>query len=151
MKLFICGSRTIINIDWISSKIQECIAENHFTDITLFNDCLSSVDAIAREWAESHNVCIKDFPPPALDSTHSLFYKRNDRMVQECEYGENHEIKHETKHFSPGTKIYCAQGLWDDGYENIVVIGKHRKSPKYTKIIMQRKHRRFKKNNLKND
>ena len=61
-------------------------------------------------------------------------------IVQEREYGENHEIKHGTKHFSPGTKVYCAQGLWGDGYENIVVIGKHRKSPKYTKLIMQRKH-----------
>ncbi len=61
-------------------------------------------------------------------------------IVQEREYGENHEIKHGTKHFSSGTKVYCAQGLWGDGYENIVVIGKHRKSPKYTKLIMQRKH-----------
>ena len=61
-------------------------------------------------------------------------------IVQEREYSENHEIKHGTKHFSPGTKVYCAQGLWGDGYENIVVIGKHRGSPKYTKLIMQRKH-----------
>ena len=61
-------------------------------------------------------------------------------IVQEREYGEEHEIKHGTKHFSPGTKVYCARGFWGDGYEYIVVIGKHRKSPKYTKLIMQRKH-----------
>ena len=45
------------------------------------------------------------------------------------EYGENHEVKLGTKHFSPGTKVYCAPGHWGDGGENIVVIGKHRGSP----------------------
>ncbi len=61
-------------------------------------------------------------------------------IVQEREYGENHELKHGTKHFSPGTKVYCAPGHWADGYENIIVIGKHRGSPKYAKLIMQRKY-----------
>lgn len=60
-------------------------------------------------------------------------------IVQEREYGKNHEIKHGTKHFSPGTKVYCAPGHWGDGYENIIVIGKHRGSPKYSKLVMQRK------------
>ena len=49
MNLFICGSRTITDKEWICSKIEECIADNHFTDITLFNDNLQGVDAIARE------------------------------------------------------------------------------------------------------
>ncbi len=61
-------------------------------------------------------------------------------IVQEREYGENHEIKYGTKHFSPGTKVYCARGLWGDGYENIIVIGKYRGRVKYTKLIMQRKY-----------
>ena len=61
-------------------------------------------------------------------------------IVQEREYGENHEAKLGTKHFSPGTKVYCAPGHWGDGYENIVVIGKHRGSPKYIEIIMPKKH-----------
>ena len=37
-------------------------------------------------------------------------------------------------------KIYCAPGHWGDGGENIVVIGKHRGSPKYIEIIIPRKH-----------
>ncbi len=61
-------------------------------------------------------------------------------IVQERKYGENHEVKLGTKHFSPGTKIYYAPGHWGDGGENIVVIGKHRGSPKYIEIIMPRKH-----------
>jgi len=32
--------------------LEECIAENHFTDITVFTDNLKGVDAIARGWAE---------------------------------------------------------------------------------------------------
>ena len=52
-------------------------------------------------------------------------------IVQERDYGENHEVKLGTKHFSPGTKVYCAPGHWGDGGENIVVIGKHRGSPQY--------------------
>jgi hypothetical protein len=34
-----------------------------------------------------------------------------------------------TKHFSAGTKVYCYPPVWGDGYENIKVIGRHRKSP----------------------
>ena len=61
-------------------------------------------------------------------------------VVQTHEYGENHETRIGTKHFSPGTKVYCMPGNWGDGYENIVVIAKHRKSFKYIEIIMPRKH-----------
>ena len=49
-------------------------------------------------------------------------------IVQTHEYGENHETRIGAKHFSPGTKVYCMPGNWGDGYENIVVIAKHRKS-----------------------
>ncbi len=86
MKLFICGSRAITNKEWIFSKIEECIAENHFTDITVYTDNLEGVDAIAREWAESHNLCIKEFPLPVPDFPNSLFYKRDESMVIGCDF-----------------------------------------------------------------
>lgn len=60
-------------------------------------------------------------------------------IVKEHEFGENHEIQYGTKHFSGGTKVYCAPANWGDGYENIVVIGKHRNSFKYIEIIMPSK------------
>ena len=62
-------------------------------------------------------------------------------IVQKREYGENHEIKYGTKHFSPGTKIYCAQGCWGDGYENIIVIVKilkiHTATKKESPLILR--------------
>lgn len=54
------------------------------------------------------------------------------------EYGENHEIRHGTKHFSGGTKVYCYPSHWGDGYENIHVIGKPRKSRNLIMIVIQR-------------
>ena len=36
------------------------------------------------------------------------------------------QILEGTKHFSPGTKVYCLPSQWGDGYEQVVVIGRHR-------------------------
>jgi hypothetical protein len=38
------------------------------------------------------------------------------------------EAKRGTKHFSAGTKVYAFPAQWGDGYEKIVVVGKHRGS-----------------------
>jgi hypothetical protein len=51
-------------------------------------------------------------------------------------YGVGKEIKEGTKHFAPQTKVYCLPMIWGDGYENIRVIGKHRKSRKYVCLVM---------------
>ncbi len=59
-------------------------------------------------------------------------------IVCEHEFGENRELRLGTKHFSPGTKVFCCRSFCGDGYENIVVIGKQRKSPKYIELIMSR-------------
>lgn len=86
MNLFICGSRTIEDKKWIFSKIEECIAENHFTNITVFNDNLKGVDAIAREWAIEHGVPVIEFPPDYEKYKHDACYKRNEAMVIECDF-----------------------------------------------------------------
>ncbi len=52
------------------------------------------------------------------------------------EHGESKEIKFGTKHFFPGTKVYCYPVLWGDGYEQIKVIGRHRGSHKYVTMII---------------
>ncbi len=52
----------------------------------------------------------------------------------------NQEIKQGTKHFSTNTKVYCFPALWGDGYENIKVIGRHRKKSRNICIIMPSKH-----------
>ena len=53
--------------------------------------------------------------------------------------GENGELVNGTKHFAAGTKVYLARQQWGDGYENVVVIGKHRGSFRYSEIIMDTK------------
>ncbi|NIG56743.1 hypothetical protein [Chitinophaga sp. Cy-1792] len=45
-----------------------------------------------------------------------------------------------TKHFSTGTKVYCFPSQWGDGYEKILVIGRHRKTSRNICIIMPAKH-----------
>ena len=58
-------------------------------------------------------------------------------IVDRRRYGEGgSEIKPGTKHFSGGTKIYCLPAQWGDGYNQVVVIGRHRGSKKYTTMII---------------
>ena len=56
MKLFICGSRTITDKEWIFTEIEKCIEENVFTDITILEGEAKGADLIAKEWAISHNI-----------------------------------------------------------------------------------------------
>ena len=62
-------------------------------------------------------------------------------IVEKHELGENKEIRFGTKHFVPGTKVYCLPHLGFGGvaWDNIVVMGKPRKRFKLIKIVIQRK------------
>jgi len=42
-----------------------------------------------------------------------------------------------TKHFSPGTKVFCLPARWGDGYEKIVAIGRHRGSKLFSKMVIR--------------
>ena len=46
------------------------------------------------------------------------------------------QVQRGTTHFSPGTKVYCGQVLWGDGYEHIAVIGRHRGSRRYAALVV---------------
>ena len=48
-------------------------------------------------------------------------------------YGQEHEVKYGTKHFSPGTKVYIAPHQWGDGGENLVVLG----NPRHKKGLIE--------------
>ncbi len=61
-------------------------------------------------------------------------------IIGEHQFGAAKEIKYGTKHFSTNTKVHCFPVLWGDGYENIKVIGRHRKSRKQICIIMPSKY-----------
>jgi len=60
-------------------------------------------------------------------------------VVETRLHGEGREIRSGTKHFSPGTKVYCFPPLWGDGYEKVKVIGRHRGSKKFATIVMASK------------
>ncbi len=60
-------------------------------------------------------------------------------VVDEHPHGENKELKRGTKHFSPGSKVYCYPPLWGDGYEKIKVIGHHRHSRQLVEMVTRSK------------
>ena len=61
-------------------------------------------------------------------------------IVEKHYYGEDKQIRIGTKQFSPNTKVFCYPILWGDGYEDIKVIGRPRKSNKFITIVMKAKY-----------
>ena len=59
-------------------------------------------------------------------------------IVEKRAYGDGgQETRSGTKNFSPGTKVYCLHGQWGDGYEKIIVIGRHRGSKKFITVVVR--------------
>jgi len=75
-----------------------------------------------------------------IEQGHSWCWCLVGNIVQEHEFGEEHEIKYGTKQFSCGAKVYLAPAQWGDGYENIVVIGQPRKRKKLIEVITHSKY-----------
>lgn len=50
-------------------------------------------------------------------SGHSWCWCLAGNIVQEHEFGEEHEKRLGTKQFARGTKVFCAPSAWGDGYE----------------------------------
>jgi len=60
-------------------------------------------------------------------------------VVASCVDAETGEVKRGTKHFAAGTKVWCLPGQWGDGYEKIVVIGRHRGSRRLVRMVIPAK------------
>jgi hypothetical protein len=59
-------------------------------------------------------------------------------IVPERPYGPGGaEKRRGTKHFRPGAKVYCFPALWGDGYEQIKVVGRHRRSNRYVTMVIK--------------
>lgn len=56
-------------------------------------------------------------------------------IVENIPFGAEHRIRKGTKHFSPGTKIYCYPPLWDI-WNNVQVIGRHRGSRQFATMVI---------------
>ena len=61
-------------------------------------------------------------------------------IVEEHEFGEEHEVKTGTKQFGPGAKVYLAPVQWGDGFENVVAIGVPRHQKRNIEIITRRNY-----------
>lgn len=61
-------------------------------------------------------------------------------IVEEHEYGENHEIRCGTKQFRPNAKVYINLVYGGMGHENILVIGMPRHSYKYIEIVIKMRY-----------
>ncbi len=56
-------------------------------------------------------------------------------IVDEHPFGQEGEIRRGTRHFRPGTKVYCLPPQWGDGYESVITIGKSRGSRKWITVV----------------
>ena len=57
-------------------------------------------------------------------------------VVEEHACGESKEIRRGSKHFTPGTKVYCLPPQWGDGYEKVVAVGIARGSRRWITVVM---------------
>jgi len=61
-------------------------------------------------------------------------------IVSEHEFGEARAVLSGTKHFTPGTKVYCLPPQWGDGYEKTIAVGICRKSRRWITVVMATEH-----------
>ncbi len=87
------------------------------------------------EFNEKYKQAIAESYEKYMENGHNWCWCLVGNVVQEHEFGEKHEIKYGTKHFSFGTKVFLAPAQWGDGYENITVIGLPRHGHRYIEII----------------
>ena len=92
------------------------------------------------EFYEKYKATIAESYEVFTEQGHSWCWCLVGNIVQEHEYGEEHEIKYGTKQISRGTKVFLAPIQWGDGYEYIVVIGKPRYGSKYIEVVTRSKY-----------
>ena len=64
-------------------------------------------------------------------------------IVEEHEYGEDHEIRYGNKQFRPNAKVFINLVYGGMGHENILVIGIPRHSRRYIEIVIARKYVKY--------
>ncbi|MBQ0003379.1 MAG: DUF2493 domain-containing protein [Treponema sp.] len=111
MKLFVCGSRTITNKGWIFEKLDECVKDNGFSEITVLESEAKGVDLIAKEWAICRNIPVKEYPIDRKTYGFKAPFVRNEQMAKDCDYmvafwngistGTQHDIEMAEKYGKP--------------------------------------------------
>jgi hypothetical protein len=57
-------------------------------------------------------------------------------IVEQHEFGDSGELRSGSKHFTPGTKVYCLPPQWGDGYEKAVVVGICRRTRRWITVVV---------------
>ena len=83
-KLMVCGSRTIVDEQWIFSKLNELFALHK--DMVVLSGGAAGVDSIGEKWADLHNVPIEHFLPDWKKYGRSAGPRRNKIMVERADY-----------------------------------------------------------------
>lgn len=89
-----------------------------------------------RDWVQKTNKIYEEELKTRKNRDVEFVWCLVGNIIGEHPVGENKEIKRGTKHFSPGTKVYCFPPQWGDGYEKIYVIGRPRQSSRFIKVII---------------
>ena len=84
-----------------------------------------------RIWAWLYGAPAKP-EAPAEPTDRCLF----GNIVEEHEFGESKEICRGSKHFTPGTKVYCLPPQWGDEYEKVVAVGIARGSRRWITVVL---------------
>ncbi len=93
---------------------------------------MSSVEEKERKYAQSYEEYV--------ENGHSWAWCLVGNIKSEMDFGVEHEIRNDTKHFSKNTKLLLAPVQWGDGYERVVVIGTPKYSKRYIELIMAIEH-----------
>ncbi len=111
MKLFICGSRSITDKEWIYKTLDDFITTNEITDITVLEGEAKGVDLIAKEWAVTKNIPVIEHPIDRATYGFKALFVRNEQMAKDCDYmvafwngtstGTKHDIEMAEKYNKP--------------------------------------------------
>ena len=83
-KLMVCGSRTIVDEQWIFSKLNELFALHK--DMVVLSGGAAGVDSIGEKWADLHNVPIEHFLPDWKKYGRGAGIVRNKQMVETADF-----------------------------------------------------------------
>ena len=89
MKLFVCGSRTITDKEWIYSKIENCITHllcTDYSNIRILEGSAKGVDSIAKQWTIEHNIPVIEYLPDYEKYHNKACHKRNETMAADCDF-----------------------------------------------------------------
>lgn len=83
-KLMVCGSRTIVDEQWIFSKLDELFALHK--DVVVLSGSAVGVDSIGEKWTGIHNVPIEHFLPDWKKYGRGAGIVRNKQMVETADF-----------------------------------------------------------------